>query len=525
MNLRRHIETRSSRNPDAPFVCFEDQTVSYGAFDARVNQAANGFLQMGLKKGDRVALMLPNVPAFLYAWFGLAKIGGVMVPVNTGFGIEEAGYAVNHSDSVGMVVSPAFLSVARRLKARGGGLSWIACTGRLPADRADIVAFDRFFETGGTRLEPVDLCPDDLVQIIYTSGTTGFPKGVLHVHRDMILAGEAFTLCSDLTPADRMMVILPLFHANAQYYSVMGALAAGACLILIERFSAGAFWNQAVRYGATQFNFVGAVGRILCRRPAGEFRPEHAIKTAYGALVTDDVYTHFTRRFGIPHVIDGYGLTEVPRVSQNPIGGKIKPGSMGLPARHPDPCLKFAEIRIVDAGGRDLGPHQSGELLVKSPVMTQGYHKDPETTRGAIRNGWFHTGDIVYRDAEGYLFFVDRKKDIIRKKGENISAREIEAVIESSGKVAEVAVVAVPAALGEDEILAAVVLKQGEILTAEAVVDLCKARLAAFKMPRYVQFRRDLPKTATARVAKHLIRAEKDLLGTAVDTAAKRRNP
>jgi len=517
MSIREFIEDIAYRNRDRPFLYFDDQVISYGEFDEGVNRVANGFLSIGVEKGDRVSLMLPNVPAFLFAWFGLAKIGAVMVPVNTGFLAAEVDYIVNHSGSVGMIVSADFLPIARQIRSTSGSLKWVSCIDPAPDDPGGVVPFSGFMKNMPAALEPPEVGADDLVQVIYTSGTTGFPKGVMHVHQDMTLTGEAFTLCSGLTPDDRIMVILPLHHANAQYYSVMGALAAEAGVILIKHFSAGAFWEQAVRYGATQFNFVGAVGRILCRRPFEEFHSEHNIKTAYGALVTPDVYDHFTRRFRIPNVIEGYGSTEVPRVSQNPMGGKIKQGSMGLPARHPDASMGFAMVKIVDDEGKELGPGQKGELIVRSPVMMKGYYKDEKKTREAVRDGWFHTGDYVYRDQEGYLFFVDRKKDIIRRRGENISAREIEAVIESCGQVAEVAVIPVPSDLGEDEILACIVLKEGETMTPEAVVDLCAHRLSDFKVPRYIQFRHELPKTSTERIVKHELRKEKDVLSTASD--------
>jgi len=315
------------------------------------------------------------------------------------------------------------------------------------------------------------------------------------------------------------MVILPLFHANAQYYSTMGALAAEASLVLIRRFSAGAFWEQAVRYGVTEFNFVGAIGRILCRRPIEEFRSDHQIRTAYGALVAPDTYEYFTKLFGIANVIDGYGLTEVPRVSQNPIGGTIKMRSMGLPARHPDPAEMFSEVKIVDEDSREVPPGEKGELIIRSPVMMKGYYKDEAKTKEAIRDGWFYSGDCAYQDNDGYIFFVDRKKDIIRRKGENISATEIESVINGCDKVLETAVIGVPSELGEDEIMACIVLKEGVKMTHEEVIDQCRERLAPFKMPRYVQFRESLPKTSTERTAKFLLKNEKNLIARSNDMA------
>jgi carnitine-CoA ligase len=517
MHIRSFLEEKVDKNILKPFLYYEDQSVTYVQFDRHVNRVAHGLQELGVRKGDKVSLMLPNVPEFLYFWFALAKIGAVMVPVNTGFKPLEASYVVNHSDSVGLVVSSEHLPAATAIKRECQALRWTVCIDDVAADAIDYRQMCREMSE-----EPVavDVSDDDLGQIIYTSGTTGFPKGVMHVHRDLTMTGEAFKLCAGLNPEDRLMIILPLFHANAQYYSTMGALAAEASLILIRRFSAGAFWEQAVHYGATEFNFVGAVGRILSRRPRKEFRSSHGIRTAYGALVPSDIYKHFTEVFKIANVIDGYGLTEVPRVSQNPIGGKIKIGSMGLPARHPNPNVTFAEVRVVNEERRDVPPGEKGELIIRSPVMTKGYYKDEAATSKTIRKGWLYSGDYVYRDEEGYLFFVDRKKDIIRRKGENISATEIELAINENKKILESAVIGVPSELGEDEILACVVSKPGETVTAEEVIDQCRERLALFKVPRYVQFRDALPKTSTERTAKFLLKGEKDMVSRSRDMAS-----
>jgi len=517
MNLREFMESKVEKNWKKPFLFFEKEVISYGDFDRQINQAANGFRELGVRKGDRVALMLSNRPEFLYSWFGLAKIGAVMVPVNTGFKDQEAGYIINHSEAVGLIADAEFLSVAQAMKKSILSLKWIACAD--PVSPREAVSLPNLLRSMSALLPSISLKDDDMAQIIYTSGTTGFPKGVIHAQKDFVLTGEAFTLCVGIEENDRLMTFLPLFHANAEYYSTMGALAGGASLILIAKFSAGQFWDQVVYYGATEFNFIGAVGRILCARPEREFRPEHGVKTAYGALVTPDVYEMFTRRFKIPNVIDGYGLSEVPRVSQNPIGGVIKMKSMGIPAKHPDPNLTFTEVKVVDEEGRAVGPGVKGELVVRSPVMMKGYFKDEEKTKEAIRDGWLYTGDYVYQDEDGYLFFVDRKKDIIRRKGENISASEVETVVLSHPKVLEAAVVAVPSELGEDEVLAVLVLKEGQALIPEEVIDWCKERLADFKIPRYIQFRGSLPKTATQRVAKYLLKQEKDLLAASFDLA------
>ncbi|HSR13017.1 MAG TPA: AMP-binding protein, partial [Thermodesulfobacteriota bacterium] len=265
MNLREFIEKKVEKNPGKPFLFFEKEVITYESFDRKVNQAANGFRELGVRKEDRVALMMSNRPEFLYAWFGLAKIGAVMVPVNTGFKEEEAGYIVRHSEAVGLVTDADCLAAGRAMKRAIPGVKWIACAD--PVSPQEAVPLPNLLRAMSPSLPDVAMGGDDMAQIIYTSGTTGFPKGVIHSQNDFILSGEAFTLCAAIREEDRVMTFLPLFHANAEYYSTMGALAAGAGLILIGKFSARQFWDQAVSYGATEFNFIGAVGRILCARP------------------------------------------------------------------------------------------------------------------------------------------------------------------------------------------------------------------------------------------------------------------
>jgi crotonobetaine/carnitine-CoA ligase len=236
-----------------------------------------------------------------------------------------------------------------------------------------------------------------------------------------------------------------------------------------------------------------------------------------GAGVSPDVYQSFTERFGIRNVIDAYGLTEIPAVSQNPIGAKFKAKSIGLPAKHPACDTVFTEMKVVDEQGGTVPAMIVGELAVRSPVMMKGYFKEPEKTRETIQNGWFHTGDYAYQDEDGYFFFVDRKKDIIRRRGENISAAEVEGVLLAHGKVLETAVIAVSSDLAEDEVLACVVLKEGQTMAPEELIDWCKGRVASFKVPRFIQFRPELPKTATQRIAKPSIRTEADLQQKAYD--------
>lgn len=507
MNIKLYLESTVSRHPEKVYLHFEDQQWTYRQFDSHVNQAANAFLELGILKGDRVCLMLPNAPEFLFAWFGLNKIGAVMVPINTAFKTPETQYIVKHCEAKGMVACFETVEVALSVREENPSLEWVAVVGK--GGKKESVNLLQLWNRSSTSLEDMALQDQEIASIIYTSGTTGPPKGVMHSHRSYILCGQAMTVRAGLSSEDRLMVILPLFHANAQFYSLMGSLAAEASVIVIPRFSASQFWQQARRYRATQFSFIGAIGRILVSRPMEEFDPHHTIRVANGGPIPPDVHQAFSERFKIPYVINGYGLTECPCVCQTPMKGGVKTGSMGLPAGHPDPVIKFTEMKIVDEDDRELPPEKVGELVLRSPVLMRGYFKDPQQTSQVMRGGWFHTGDDCYCDEEGYFFFVDRKKDIIRRKGENISSVEVETVINAHPRVLESAVVAVPSSLSEDEVKAFVVLREGEDLQPQELIDWCSHQLADFKIPRYLQYVKRLPKTPSQRIEKYRLKQER----------------
>jgi len=424
------------------------------------------------------------------------------VPCNPEHGVEELGYVLGHAAPVGVIAVPETRAV---VAAAAGATPWI-------------VDLDEVGEGGLAGRVPGDAGADDICLILYTSGTTGTPKGVMHAQRTFARAGEGFVERMALGPDERLLCILPLFHVNALFYSLGGAVAAGASLVLAPRFSASSFWKLAAASGATEVNIIAAVGNILLRRPRSEYVPGHALRKVYGAPVPPEVAEVFRAEFCVPHVVEGYGMTEIPGAASVPIDGPPRPGSMGLAARHPR-----AELRIVGDDGRDVGAGDTGELLVRTPLVMSGYFRDPEATRAAFRDGgWFATGDLVRRDADGYYYFIARKKDIIRRRGENISGAELDRVLGSHPLVAEAAAIPVPSELGEDEILAAVVVRPGAELGAAEVAAWCAARLAAHKVPRYVAFVDELPHTPTHRVAKFKLRQDASLLARAVDLEKKR---
>ncbi len=503
------VASRAARDGDRPFLLFGERTWSWTEFRVAAERAAAGLAARGIAAGDRVGVMAPNGDAYAILFFALARLGAIMVPVNPDFGVAEARYVLAHAEVSAVAVVPATLSVAR--EACGAGPWLFGLEGDV---RPALVELD------GPAPPPGGAGPETTCLIMYTSGTTGFPKGVMHAQRSFVLAGEGFVERMHLTPEDRLLCILPLYHINALFYSLGGAVAAGASLVLAPRFSASGFWQLAARTGATEVNIIAAVGSILARRPRSELVPHRLVKV-YGAPVAPDVADAFHKDFGVPTVIEGYGMTEVPGACNIPFLGPHKIGSMGRAALHPDRRIRFAELRVVDDEGRDVPDGETGELLVRTPIVMQGYYRDPEATAAAFRDGWFITGDLVRRDADGFFTFVARKKDIIRRRGENIAGAELDRVIGGHPDVAEAAAIAVPSELGEDEILAVVVPRPGAGISAADVGAWCAQRLAAIKVPRYVAFVDALPHTPTHRVAKFKLKGDAAVLARAVDLQRK----
>ena len=508
MSLRDFIESTAAVDPDRPFIWYEDRVFTYAQFDRRVNQTANAFLSLGVKKGDKVCLMMSNRPEFLFTWLGLNKIGAIMVPINSGFKVPEAEYIVDHSEAIGIVSSKETKAVCKRAGSKSETIRWIASYDVM--DSSDVVPFEKRVKKASESLQPTYIHSEDIASIIYTSGTTGPPKGVMHSHGAYILCGKAMVLRAALTKKDRLMIILPLFHANAQFYSMMGAFAARAAVVLTQRFSASHFWKQVYDYRVTQFSFIGAIGRILMARPKSEYVSGHQIRVVNGGPIPEDIYEALTKRFEIPEAIDGYGLTECTCVCHNPIYGLKKIGSMGLPAEGPGKGQVMTEMKVVDDQGHELFPNEKGELIIRSPLLMKGYFRQPDQTAVAYQNGWFLTGDYCYRDEDGYYFFIDRKKDIIRRRGENISSLEVESVLLAFPGIKEAAVVSTQSSLSEDEVKAFIVLQEGVMIEPETIIDWCRERLADFKIPRYLTFTQSLPKTPTQRVAKYILKQDKE---------------
>jgi len=422
-----------------PFLLFAGTSLTWDKFDCEAAKLAQAFHARGVRKGDRVAIMARNHVGHVLTLFALARLGAIMVPVNPDFRVEEARYVLAHAEVGGVIASRETLITVRGATLGARMAPWI-----ILLDGSDEVAPSLESSLADARsTEPPSMSsPDDTCVIIYTSGTTGVPKGAMHSQRNFVTAGEAFVQRVHLQESDRVMIVLPLFHMNALFYSIAGTLAAGASAIIVPKFSASTFWPTAAETGATEVNIIDAVGTILQSRPRSEYRPDHAIRAVYG--VRENAARTFREEFNIHDLFSGFGMTEIPGVTCNPFREPNKPGSMGLIGQHPDPARPWANCRILDDNRRDVPDGEVGELAVKTPIVMQGYFRDPEKTAAAFHDGWFLTGDLVRRDADGFYFHVSRKTDIIRRRGENIAGAELDRVIGQHPGVLEAAAIAVP---------------------------------------------------------------------------------
>jgi crotonobetaine/carnitine-CoA ligase len=486
------------------FLLTRERSLGLSAFEAEALRAAAALAASGIRRGERVGVMSANCAEIVVLLLATARLGAILVPVNPEFSVGEARYVIEHCGAAMLFASAQAMPAAR--EAAGNTSARLVC----------LEDFQAWLDSARANAVHDAGRPDDTCVLVYTSGTTGFPKGVMHSQRAWVLTGEAFVERMRLQPDERLLCVLPLFHINALFYSLGGALAAGATLILEPRFSASTFWHRAAETRATQVNILAAAGNILARRPLEEFVP-HSIRKVYGAPIGAALDRTFKEDFGVPVVIEGYGMSEIPGACNNRVGDANRIGSMGLAALHPDHSMKFSELKIIDDAGRDLPDGEAGELAVRTPIVMQGYYRDPEQTRLAFRDGWFLTGDLVRRAADGYVWFVARKKDIIRRRGENVSGAELDRVIGEHPAVLEAAAIAVPAELGEDDILVAVVARPGAELTVEDVAAWCRARLSPYKQPRYVALVESLPHTPSHRVAKYRLKGDMALLRLAVE--------
>lgn len=515
---RRHFLTFQNRVGDV----FE---YTYAAFDEDVNRIANVFLDLGIEKGDHVALHLHSSPEFLMCLFGLAKIGAVAVPINEQYLADEAEYILENSDAICVVVEPLFYETYQELLARGHyfpkGVVVARAGTESPRSNIDFSSiytplgtveegqqgiYDFWMmrcEQSAILRDSCELASDDPVQIIYTSGTTSRPKGVVLTHANMVFSGLYGDWEVSLRGSDRVLTSMPACHSNFQLAALMPVITAGASLIIIEKYSATRFMKQIRHYKATVIQCVAMMLRTLLLQPVDPEEKNHCVREVlYFIPITDAEKEEFEQRFNM-RIMNTYGSTESIgwAITDPPVGARNWPsvGRAGLGYK----------ARICDMNDNELPPGEVGEIQIKGErgrsVMLE-YYNNPEATENTFSvDGWLKTGDQGYQDDNGWFYFVDRKVNMVKRSGENISTTELEEILEQHLAIAEAAVIGVPDPIRDQAIKAFVRFAPGESMTLAEVEQYCKDHMASFKVPTFYEIVEDFPRTCSMKIEKKLL--------------------
>ncbi len=511
MNLAAPLQRWARNAPAHPAILFEGAAIGYGELEARASRLAHALRGHGVAAGDRVALFLPNVPDFAVAYYAAQMLGAVTVSINAAFKAAEVEYLVNDSGAAVLFTLVELVGCVPR--DRCPGLRHVvACdapvSGRSPGAASDgAVALADWLaavppSTGG--LELIERRAEDPASLLYSSGTTGFPKGVTLTQRNIATNVATAAAASGYRPDDRLALFLPLFHVYGQNYILNGAVLAGATVAMFRRFVPEQVLDAIQRERITMLFgvptiFIGLLGMDLSRWDLSSIRYEMSA----ASTMPEAVSRRWTERFG-RRVFEGYGLTECSPFACYNDALEHRFGSVGR-------AVEGFELQIHDAQGRVLPHGEWGEIVIRGPGVMAGYWMRPKETAEALRDGWLHSGDIGRMDDEGYVFIVDRVKDMINVSGFKVWPAEVEQYLYRMPQVHECAVYGTPDPVKEEQVAAAVVARPGSDLTGEQVIAWCREHLAAYKVPARVDVVTDLPKSATGKLLKRVLREQATL--------------
>lgn len=493
------VASSAKRQPHKTALTARGQTISYAELDEAITRMANGLLDIGVQPGDRVALLLPNSPHFVISYFGAMRAGAIALPLNFAFRAEELTHILADARARALVTSPLFEQTLMVTLPGLPHLTDVIMVG--PSGIESCEDFDTFLRRSGTKPPTVSRSPDEPAVFLYTSGTTGRPKGAMLSHENIASNASACARAIAVAPDDIFMCVLPMFHSFAATVCVVLPLSLSNTVVVHERFVPLNVLRSFHQDRVTVFCGVPAMYSVLLHSKPSEPVDISSVRLCVsgGAPMPVEVMKAFQEAYGIS-IIEGYGPTECsPVVSVNPLEGVRKPGSVGLP-------LPGVTVKIFDDDDNEVPAGEVGEIVVRGPNIMIGYHNQPEATAETMRNGWLHTGDLGRVDEDGYLYIVDRKKDLIICGGLNVYPREVEEVLYQHPKVEEAAVVGAPDKLRGECARAIVALKEGEQATAEELIHFCRERLAGFKVPKIIDFMDALPKSSQGKILKRLLK-------------------
>ena len=503
--LHEELAARARELPDKEWLRFlGERSWTFAEVDAGVRSVAAGLQSRGVQKGDRVALFLGNRIEYVEAWFACHALGAIVVPMNLALRGDMLARMMERAGPRIAIVEDSCLENVVRSLAGVGELETLVVLDRAPQSvegPGEVIAFERL--RSNEPVLPVELEPWDPAAIMHTSGTTGMSKGVVWTQYCTWYMAQTVAKHFQQTGDDVVYVCLPMFHTNALCCQLLPSLLAGATLVSTRRFSVSRFWDEVVACGATTTNIMGAMVPMLLGRDPSPAERAHRIRLVNSAPCPPAYFHRMRERFGFS-AITGYGLTDFGLLCWPPPGELPPPGSCGRPA-------DGYECRVVDEHDEEVAPGVAGEMVVRTTgpwIGPLGYWRQPEATAEAMRNLWFHTGDSVTYDEDGWFYFLDRAKDAMRRRGENISSFEVEEAVLRHPAVEECAAYAISSSMTEDEVAVAVVLRPGSELAAEALIAAIEGALPYFAVPRYVRFLDALPKTSTEKVRKQELREE-----------------
>jgi long-chain acyl-CoA synthetase len=523
LNLSAVLEQHTRRKPDAEALVCGEKRLTYAQLNAWANQIANALAASGIRRGDHVALLCPNLPYFPAVYFGILKAGATVVPLNVLLKPREIAYHLRDSDAKAIFCFQGTPELPMAEAAKAAIAVVPACKTLIvlphpsipldPAfdDGSDVIPLARFIGGQPPEFETIATNSEDTAVILYTSGTTGQPKGAELTHLNMVVNGMVSAeLCAgshDESGRHATAITLPLFHATAQTAQMLAYLHLGGTLVLLPRFDPAALLAAMAAERATHWIGVPTMYWTLLKHAreqnidVSSAAATLRLAVSGGAPMPVELMRDFEKTFGV-RIIEGYGLSETsPVATFNHLDRPSKPGTVGQP-------LFAVDIMIVNDNDEPVETGQPGEVVVRGHNVMKGYYKQPEATAQAMRNGWFHTGDIGMFDADGYLSIVDRKKDMILRGGFSVFPRELEEVILTHPGVSLVAVIGVPDERLGEEVKAFVVKKAGAEVTEDALKAWCKEQFAAYKYPRLIEFRTELPTNATGKILKRELRVQ-----------------
>lgn len=502
MTLGEMLADSAKRYPDKTVIIFQGIKITYQELYKRVQSLSRNLKEMGIKPGDKVGLLMANSPQFVVSYFSLATLGAIIVPLNTMFKTEELSYILQDAQAKMLITMDNFTKTAEQLAVKLTELEKIIISGN--NNKSKFISFEDLVSREIEEGFRIKVKPEDTAIYLYTSGTTGHPKGAMLSHRNLLSNVQSTLEALQIGAEETYLCVLPLYHTLAATICMLMPIYIGSTVTIHESFTPHGVLKSLTEDKISIFVGVPSIYVVLLHVdfPEGQYDLSNLrVCLCGGASMPLEIIKAFEDKYkGKARIIEGYGLSETsPVVCVNPAVGLRKAGSIGLP-------IPRVEVKIFDEQDRNLPVNEVGEIVVKGPNVMKGYYNLPEASTKSLRNGWFHTGDLGKIDEDGYIYIVDRKKDLVIVGGLNVYPREVEEVLYTHPGIAEAAIISYQDKLRGEAVKAVVALKQGYEVKEKELIKYCRNRLANFKVPRTIEFMESLPKTSTGKILKRALR-------------------